>query len=49
MIEVECHISIKKDGICFLDPVKTELLSEIRKNGSLNGAAKKMKISYQHA
>ena len=49
MIEVECHISIKKDGFCFLDPVKTELLSEIRKNGSLNGAAKKMKISYQHA
>lgn len=48
MIEVECHISIKKDGIGFLNPLKTELLEEIRKNGSLTGAAKKMKISYQH-
>lgn len=49
MIEVECHISIKKDGICFLGPVKTELLKEIRQSGSLSGAAKKLKISYQHA
>jgi molybdate transport system regulatory protein len=49
MIEVECHISIKKDGICFLDPVKTELLKEIRQCGSLSGAAKKMKVSYQYA
>ncbi len=49
MIEVECHISIKKDGICFLDPVKTELLNEIKRCGSLNSAAKKLKISYQHA
>lgn len=49
MIEVECHISIKKDGICFLGPVKTELLQEIRQSGSLSGAAKKLKISYQHA
>ncbi len=49
MIEIECHISIKKDGICFLGAAKTELLTEIIKNGSLSGAAKKMKISYQHA
>ena len=48
MIEVECHISIKKDGIMFLNPLKTQLLQEIKKNGSLSGAAKKMEISYQH-
>lgn len=49
MIEVDCHISIKKDGTSFLSPVKTELLKEIVQSGSLSGAAKKMKISYQHA
>jgi molybdate transport system regulatory protein len=49
MIEVECHISIKKNGNCFLGAVKTELLKEIIQSGSLSGAAKKMKISYQHA
>jgi len=49
MIEVECHISINKNGECFLSPVKTELLKEIIKNGSLRSAAKKLKISYQHA
>ncbi len=49
MIEVECHISIKKDGVCFMNPVKTELLKAIRKTGSLNSAAKLQKISYQHA
>ena len=49
MIEVECHISIKKDGTCFLGPVKTKLLYEIMQSGSLSGAAKKMGISYQYA
>jgi molybdate transport system regulatory protein len=49
MIEVECHISIKKGGKCFLGPAKTELLKEIIQCGSLSGAAKKLKISYQHA
>lgn len=49
MIEVECLISIKKNGYGFLSPVKTELLNEIIQCGSLSGAAKKLKISYQHA
>ena len=49
MIEVKCHISIKKDGACFLDHYKTGLLNEIMQNGSLSAAAKKLKISYQHA
>ena len=48
MIEVECHISIKKDGVMFLNPLKTQLLQEIKKSGSLSGAAKEMNISYQH-
>jgi molybdate transport system regulatory protein len=49
MIEVDCHISIKKNGICFLGAGKTELLHEIIQCGSLSGAAKNLKISYQHA
>ena len=49
MIEIECHINIKRNGISFLDAVKTELLEEIIKCGSLSSASKKMKISYQHA
>ncbi|MBV5315282.1 MAG: winged helix-turn-helix domain-containing protein [Prolixibacteraceae bacterium] len=48
MIEVDCHISIKKDGAVFINPLKTQLLQEIKKNGSLSGAAKEMEISYQH-
>jgi len=49
MIEVECFISIKKDGISFLSPIKTLLLYEIKRSGSLKGAANNLKISYQHA
>lgn len=49
MIEVECQISIKKNGNCFLAPLRIELLHEISKNGSLSSAAKKLNISYQHA
>ena len=49
MIEVECHISIKKDGVCFMNPAKTELLTAIKNSGSLNSAAKLRRISYQHA
>jgi len=49
MIEVEAQISINRNGVCFLNPVKTELLHEIKQGGSLSAAAKKMKISYQHA
>jgi molybdate transport system regulatory protein len=48
MIEVECHISIKKYGVAFINPLKTQLLNEIKKNGSLSSAAKSMEISYQH-
>lgn len=49
MIEVVANISIKQDGIIFLNPSKTALLIEIKKCGSLNAAAKNLNISYQHA
>lgn len=49
MIEVEAQISINRDGITFLNPVKIALLKEIVQSGSLSAAAKKLKISYQHA
>jgi molybdate transport system regulatory protein len=49
MVEVECSISIKKNGVCFLDGVKTMLLNEIINEGSLSRASKNLKISYQHA
>lgn len=49
MIEVECHISIKKDGFCFLGPSKAALIDEVVRCGSLKGAANNLKISYQHA
>ena len=49
MLEVECQILIKRNGVCFLGPTKVELLQEIKDSGSLSQASKKMKISYQHA
>lgn len=49
MIEVEAQISIKRDGVTFLNPVKIALLKEIVQNGSLSAAAKKLNVSYQHA
>lgn len=48
MIEVDCQISINKNGVVWINPLKTQLLREIKKNGSLSGAAKEMEISYQH-
>ena len=49
MIEVSCQISIKQNGVSFLDPAKTELLREISRQGSLSAAARVVNISYQHA
>jgi len=49
MIEVECNVSIKKNGASFLDPQKIQLLHEIKQCGSMRSAAKKLSISYQHA
>ena len=49
MINVDCQISIKKNGISFLDHSKIELLTQIKQSGSLSAAAKKCTMSYQHA
>jgi len=49
MVEVECHLVIKRNGSCFLDANKTDLLYEIKRRGSLNSAATQLNISYQHA
>lgn len=49
MIEVEAQISIRRDGAVFLTPLKSELLQEIRRSGSLSKAAQNLCISYQHA
>ncbi len=49
MIEIDCHISVRNDGVRFLGATQTELIREIKQTGSLSGAAKKLKISYQHA
>lgn len=49
MIEVEAQIAIKRNGVTFLNPVKIALLKEIVLSGSLSAAAKKVRISYQHA
>ena len=49
MVELQCHIHIKKNGTVFLDSPKTSLLRAIDYHGSLSSAAKHLKISYQHA
>ncbi len=49
MVEIQCHINIKKNGTVFIDSPKTFLLRAIDKHGSLSSAAKHLKISYQHA
>ncbi|ASB48246.1 winged helix-turn-helix domain-containing protein [Alkalitalea saponilacus] len=49
MIEIECHINIRKNGAIYLNHQKTSLLNEINHRGSLSSAAKQLKISYQHA
>lgn len=49
MFTIECRLSVLKNGNNFLEPSKIGLLKEILETGSLSGAAKKLKISYQHA
>jgi molybdate transport system regulatory protein len=49
VIEVEANISIKRNGIVFLNPARIALLFEIKQCGSLSKAAQKLNISYQHA
>jgi molybdate transport system regulatory protein len=49
MVEVQSHISIRKDGKLFLGPMQIALLREIMQCGSLRSAAMALQISYQNA
>ncbi|TCO07140.1 winged helix-turn-helix domain-containing protein [Natronoflexus pectinivorans] len=49
MVDIQCNINIKRNGVAFLSNSKTSLLQEIASHGSLSGAAKHLSISYQHA
>ena len=49
MIEVEAHVHITRNGSLFLSPSRVQLLLEVKKQGSLNAAAKTLGMSYQHA
>lgn len=49
MVIVGCQIYINRDGQAFLDPLKSALLFEIARDGSLSRAARNLNISYQHA
>lgn len=46
---IQGKIWINKQDECFLGPGCIELLNTIVKEGSINAAAKKLNISYQHA
>lgn len=46
---IQGRIWINKDGECFIASGRIELLNSIITEGSINGAAKKLGISYQHA
>jgi molybdate transport system regulatory protein len=49
MVEVQSHITIKRDGKLFLGPMQIALLREIKQCGSLRSAAMALQISYQNA
>ncbi|HEY4784950.1 MAG TPA: winged helix-turn-helix domain-containing protein [Bacteroidales bacterium] len=47
--DIQGRIWINKHDECFLAPGRIELLNAIMKEGSINAAAKRLGISYQHA
>lgn len=49
MIEVQSHITIRREGKIFLGPVQIALLRQIMACGSLRSAAQSLQISYQNA
>jgi len=49
MLQAECHITIKRNGVVLLDPLKTDLLHELKRTGRLHAAAAKLNITYQQA
>lgn len=42
-------LEIEKNGICFLNPKRIELLKLIRERGSILSASKELRMSYQQA
>jgi molybdate transport system regulatory protein len=46
---IVARIKIEKDGRCFLDEKRVELLKRIKMRGSILAASKDMGISYQQA
>jgi hypothetical protein len=48
MIASKTRIPVNENGARFVNPLKDQLLHEIKQNGWLNGVAKNTEISYQH-
>jgi molybdate transport system regulatory protein len=46
---VNGNIEIEKNGECFLNLKRIELLKQIKAKGSINAASKELKMSYQQA
>jgi molybdate transport system regulatory protein len=46
---VNGELEIEKNGVCFLNARRLELLKQIRAKGSINAASKELKMSYQQA
>jgi len=46
---VKGNIEIEKNGECFLNAKRIELLKKIKEKGSINAASKELKMSYQQA
>lgn len=47
--KISAKLEINKNGNCFLDEKRVELLKHIRQGGSILSASKEMKMSYQQA
>ncbi len=48
-IEVELEIHIRRHGVLLFKPATINLLRAIQRDGSLRTAARRMRVSYQHA
>jgi molybdate transport system regulatory protein len=46
---VNSNIEIEKNGECFLNMKRIELLKQVKAKGSINAASKELKMSYQQA
>jgi molybdate transport system regulatory protein len=47
--KITTQLEIEKNGACFLNPKRMELLRLIREKGSILAASKEMRMSYQQA